>query len=323
MPHDSANSDRPPPPRPLWTLNDVTLRGGGRPRLECVSLEIHPGRTAVLGYSGAGKTSLLNLLVRFERPTAGTLCAEIPAEARLPLFWVPDNDGLWPHLTASEHLHSVSRDATHCRGLLDGFDLAALAPARPDRLSRGERSRLAVARALASEAVVLVMDEPLAHVDPARLGRYWDVLRAHCRERSTSLVFATHAPETAIAESDRVVCLKDGRLCYTGNVETLYRDPPSAELAAYLGPANWFDAGEAARWLEEPRPGRRCYRPEQLRIVGHAAGRLVVEAVRFCGSHAEVDVRHETDGAARRLFHRPAAHTLTPGDRVAVRVSEP
>gem|GEM_PF-181276 len=132
---------------PLWTLEDVTLDGRGRPRLERVSVSIPAGRVAVLGPSGSGKTSLLNLLVGYEKPDAGALRDEglgfrvrgetserdsshsspnaprnttdlrLPlADAQCstlnvqppPLFWSPPDYGLWPHLTVREHLLAVT-----------------------------------------------------------------------------------------------------------------------------------------------------------------------------------------------------------------------
>ena len=86
----------------LWKLDRVILNGTPEPRLEDLSLEISRGITAVVGHSGAGKTSLLNLLVGFEQPDRGSVLSELPAESgRLPLFWVPQNDGLWPHLSGT------------------------------------------------------------------------------------------------------------------------------------------------------------------------------------------------------------------------------
>lgn len=198
---------------PLWTLDRVTLHGRGRPRLNDVTLTIHPGVTAVIGYSGAGKTSLLNVLVGFEKADQGRIVKppeqtgmSVPPK-RLPLFGVPQNDGLWPHLTALEHLTAVApvllpplrrggaeNRTAYCDSLLAAFDLAHRADRRPDQLSQGERARLSVARAIASHAAVLVMDEPLAHVDPARLGNYWNVLSEHGRATDTSLTIATHSP---------------------------------------------------------------------------------------------------------------------------------
>ena len=102
-------------PSALWKLDNVSLVGSGVPRLDGLSLEIHPGVTAILGPSGAGKTSLLNLLVGYERPDEGTVfhAGNLPQVANLrevhslPVYWVPQGGGLWPHLTAEEHLRLV------------------------------------------------------------------------------------------------------------------------------------------------------------------------------------------------------------------------
>src|SRR5213595_1285740 len=94
---------------PLWTLSQVSL---GPARLEGISLAIEHGVTAIIGWSGAGKTSLLNLLVGFERPDRGAITGA-PRVA-----WVPQNGGLWPHCTAREHLEIALRssDSRHPQG---------------------------------------------------------------------------------------------------------------------------------------------------------------------------------------------------------------
>ena len=92
----------------LWRLDSVSLPGRRGPRLDRVCLEIQPGVTVVLGQSGVGKTSLLNILVGFERPSAGQVefLATVPKD-RLPMFWLPPHHGLWPHLSVREHLLTV------------------------------------------------------------------------------------------------------------------------------------------------------------------------------------------------------------------------
>jgi ABC-type multidrug transport system ATPase subunit len=307
---------------PLWRLNDITLRGVGRARLDRVSLEILAGSTAVIGYSGAGKTSLLNLLVEFERPDGGVVEFLQPTNrSQLPLFWVPQSDGMWPHLTVVEHLTTVlppDVSATAADELLSAFDLSPLRDARPDRLSQGERSRVAVARALASHAAVLVMDEPLAHVDPARAGTYWNVVRDHCRATASSLVLATHSPEMVLREAARVVCLADGRVVFAGNVADLYHQPPSAELARFLGPINWFSPAEAAAWLAMSVTSDIFFRPERCLIVRSNSGYHVVLSSRFAGSVAEAELADERAGQIKTLYHRPTGDELRPGDRVVV-----
>ena len=342
----------------LWSLDAVSLSGRRVPRLDRVTVEIPRGVTAVLGPSGAGKTSLLNVLVGFECPSSGRVDFRAASnKGRLDVFWSPPSQGLWPHLTVREHLQTVT-SAGNVDELLGRFDLGALADARPGSLSLGERSRLSVARALASSASVLVMDEPLAHVDESRVGSYWKVIREQCVSADTSLVFATHSPEAALREASQVLCLTDGKLSYSGSVRDLYEEPSSPELAAMLGPYNWLTAEEADRWfaelaidhvgaetfspnangvgaLESQSPTRAhaagvaakrrggetlCIRPERLGVEASSNGSLKVEAARFAGSSAEVDLVDECGGVRRTFVHRPARPTLKTGDRVLLKM---
>lgn len=304
----------------LWRLNGVSLGEGSSLRLREITLDIRPGVTAVLGCSGAGKSSLLNLLVGFERPTRGGLAPALPG-GRLPLYWAPQNGGLWPHLTARRHVELARPEgepAGRVEEMLEAFEIGAKAGSRPGELSQGERSRLALARGLMAGAAVLVIDEPLANVDATRAARLWRLIRDRVAAAGASLVYATHSPQMVIGEADRVVCLKEGRLLYEGEVETLYRRPPSREAAECLGEANWFEPGEARLWLGcEAAP--RCLRPEQVGVRRAESGPLVVTGSRFKGAVAEVEVRHEASGAVRPFTHRPAGNGLRAGDRVIIK----
>ena len=302
----------------LWSLDAVSLSGRRVPRLDCVTVDIPRGVTAVLGQSGAGKTSLLNVLVGFESPSSGRLeCRQTAKKGGLGVFWSPSSYGLWPHLTVREHFHSVTREE-RTEELLSGFDLDTLADARPGSLSLGERSRLSVARALASGASALVMDEPLAHIDEARVGSYWKVIREHCAANDTSLVFATHSPEVALREAFHALCLTDGTLSYSGPVSDLYERPSSPELATMLGPCNWLTIEEASCWLGETES--RCIRPERLGVEVSSSGSLKVEAARFAGASGEVDLVNERDGSRKTFIHRPVGPTLKTGDRVLLKL---
>ncbi len=298
----------------LWKLEGVSL---GR-RLRDLTLSIESGVTAVLGHSGAGKTSLLNLLVGFEKLDTGKLAAGFNRGThRIPLFWAPPDGGLWPHLTVAEHITAVS-DANTNRWL-EEFDLTNRRDSHPDTLSAGEKARLSVARALAADAAVLVMDEPLAHVDPSRVGKYWHVVRDHLRASGTSLVFATHSPRSVLAEAQRVICLREGRMQYDGDVESLYWQATSADLATCLGEANWLEPDAARLWLHRDEPAARCFRPEQISVQPDAQSPLVVESSSFQGAVAEVEVRHEPTGSVRTFYHRPACNHLARGTRIALK----
>jgi ABC-type multidrug transport system ATPase subunit/sugar lactone lactonase YvrE len=311
---------------PVWKLNQVTLSGRPRPRLADVSLEIGPGLTAVLGHSGAGKTSLLNLLVGFERPDSGTISESIERSSdRLPLYWCPPGDGLWPHLAAAQHVLAVlppgSNSQTKTAELLAAFNLADKTGSYPDQLSQGECSRLTLVRAVASDARVLVLDEPLVHVDPAGSRKFWEPLRRYCGEESrTAVVFSTHSPEVVLREAQQVICLSEGRAVYSGSVQQLYYDPPNADLAWCLGPANWIGEGDIRTWLAGHTAGRRCYRPEEVAAQPATDSPLVVKSTSFSGSVAELELLDERTGNTQRVFHRPAGNLLAAGQRVVLHV---
>jgi ABC-type multidrug transport system ATPase subunit len=203
----------------LWQLTEVTVPGRGRPRLDQVSVDIPSGVTAVVGASGAGKTTLLNLLVDFERPASGMVTRmESSDKRRLPVFWAPPGHGLWPHLTVRNHVASImpNRANGQVEALLRAFDLESLSAAYPATLSQGERDRLALARAIASDAHILVLDEPLAHLPIEAAQRYWSQLQAACVERKISIVMATHDASLAERESDWTIRLDNGRLVSAG-----------------------------------------------------------------------------------------------------------
>ena len=303
----------------IWTLEQVTLGRDPRPRLRDVTLGIPAGVTAVLGPSGSGKTSLLNLLVEFEKPDTGTVRRSGPT-ATLPVFWVPPDDGLWPQWTVREHLTRVAPAGSDVAGLLAAFDLESVAEARPERLSQGESSRVALARALASGAPVLVLDEPLVHLEAARGARSLAGLRDWIAAHQTSVVFSTHAPETALLLAEHAICLDEGRVVYAGPLRPLYDAPETAELAWSLGPVNWFDPAEGALWLGEPTA--QSLRPERLRIESAADGPLVVMSERFAGAVAEVELQHPATGQHRRVWHRPTGGALGRGERVILRVEK-
>ncbi len=223
----------------LWTLNGVTLRGRQRPRLNAVSCEIRSGITAVVGDSGAGKSSLLNLLVGFERPDAGEVtCHFVPAAGQLAVFWIPPGNGLWSHLSVRQHLEIVQPTGSNrpesIGQLLDQFDLRSLERALPDDLSQGEQARLAMTRALASRAAVLVLDEPLVHTSLLRQPAYWRAVRDYCTQHTTSLILASHDLETIAREADQLLIFDAGHLAYSGPPELSPQPVADAAVAEML-----------------------------------------------------------------------------------------
>lgn len=309
----------------LWRLERVTLQGRPQPRLDDVTLDVPAGVTAVLGPSGAGKSSLLSLLVGFETPGSGRIIRCQPAATgQADLFWGPPDDGLWPHLTVREHLTTVApagTSAARIDGLLKDFDLAALVNARPERLSLGERSRLNVVRALATEASILVLDEPLSHVEAGRQVRFWQALRRKLQQSGSHLVFATHDREAVLREAANVICLEAGRPTYAGSVAELYHRPPSLDLAELLGPANWLDGSDRTRWLGDSLSERHpCIRPESLVVEAESDGPCELLGSQRLGQYCESRVRQDGQNLEIRLLHRVPERPLDAGGRVRLRL---
>jgi iron(III) transport system ATP-binding protein len=306
---------------PLWRVDGVVVKGATRPRLSCDGLQIQPGITAVLGESGAGKSTLLNLLVGFDRPDAGTLRAVLPADpARLELFWAPQNEGLWPHLTGAEHVSTVRGSTTESTAaLLQSMELDGLEARHVADLSVGEQSRLAIARAVAADAAVTVLDEPFAHVDRARRGLLWQRVVARAKSTSSSLVFATHSPRMVLGYAARVVLLRDGAVIAEGAVDALYWHPATPAIAEALGPVNWLAAGEAAVWLPGGAEDRN-YRPCELQLeAADADAPLRVEREQFGGEVSEVTLVHVASGR-QRCFHLLPGIQLPSGSPVRLSV---
>lgn len=209
--------------------------------LHGLGLEIASGeQVAVIGPSGAGKTTLLHLLACALRPSAGQVLLDgqdpwsLPARhlqrLRGDLFLAPQvpplpprqrvvtavlagrlpHQGLWASLRSLVYPTGIAQaDAALAR-----FDLSDKLFARVDRLSGGERQRVGLARALLSQARLLLVDEPLSALDPARAGQAVETLVAAARERGATLVTTLHDVPVALQHFPRIVGLREGRLAF-------------------------------------------------------------------------------------------------------------
>ncbi|MFP6768092.1 MAG: hypothetical protein VB859_07975, partial [Planctomycetaceae bacterium] len=198
------------------------------------------------------------------------------------------------------------------------FDLVERTGARPPELSAGESSRLSIARGLAAGARVLVADEPLVHVDPARLPCYWSEMIEDCNRQNTSLVFSTHAPEQALRHADRVVGLCEGRVIADGNTLELYRMPPSREAAECLGPVNWFTAEQAIAWELATEATEFGVRPRDLLVIPDDSGPVEVVGSREVGATRDTRLRLLSSGTSRTITH--LADTPAPIEHQRIRL---
>lgn len=227
-------------------IRDLRYERSSAFRLGPLSLSLASGsRTAFVGPSGCGKTTLLRCLAGLETPAGGTLRfdgelifgegADTPPEQRRIGFVFQDG-ALWPHKSAIAQIRFVapSLGRRGARELLAQVGLEGKEKRRPSQLSGGERQRLALARALAGEPRVLVLDEPLASVDVHLRNELALLVRRVAEERSLTVLVVTHDRDEALAMADDVVVLRDGQLVESGSAVDLLRAPETSFAASFL-----------------------------------------------------------------------------------------
>jgi molybdate transport system ATP-binding protein len=183
-------------------------------RLE-VSLELSARTTALYGPSGAGKTSLLEVIAGLRAPTAGRIelhgrdVTHLPPRLRR-VGYVPQDDALFPHMTVRQNIFYASKENHHA--VIDVLELAPTLERSVRQLSGGERKRVALARALLSDPEVLLLDEPLSGVDIALRDRVLDYLMRVRDEFPIPTVYVTHQMEEVEAICEELVLLDRGRV---------------------------------------------------------------------------------------------------------------
>ena len=208
-----------------------------------VALAADAETLALVGPSGSGKTTVLRAMAGLVRPTRGRISSngtlwfdsrgkvDLRPEQRA-VGYVPQEYALFPHLSVEKN---VAFAGGKPRGLLERLGIAGLAKAKPAELSGGERQRVALARALARRPEVLLLDEPMAALDPHTRGRVRTELRALLRELGLPAILVTHDFVDAAAVADRIAVLVQGRIVQRGTAEDLIAAPSSSFVAELAG----------------------------------------------------------------------------------------
>ncbi len=208
----------------------VSASRGGRPVLRNVSIDIRAGETvALVGRSGSGKTTLLRLINRLSEPDSGQVIvhgrpatAWDPIELRRTTGYVIQDAGLFPHMTVAANIALVPRLLRWSAGtiaarvdellLMVGLDPAEFAARWPDQLSGGQRQRVGLARALAANPSLLLMDEPFGAIDAITKSELHEEFKRLQSLLGRAVVLVTHDISEAFALADRVAVLHDGQI---------------------------------------------------------------------------------------------------------------
>jgi sulfate transport system ATP-binding protein len=281
------------------TVVEVNKQFNGHVALEDVSLSIAAGSlTALLGPSGSGKSTLLRVIAGLEQPDSGRVLIEDvdvtnqPARRR-GIGFVFQHYAAFKHMTVWDNvafgLQIRRRKRSEIKGrvseLLELVQLTPFAKRYPAQLSGGQRQRMALARALAVEPRVLLLDEPFGALDARVRKELRDWLRRLHDEVHVTTIIVTHDQEEAMEVADQIALLHEGRIEQVGAPRDLYDNPANEFVMGFVGPVNRI--GQA---LVRPRDVAVALEPgdgEEAMVerVVHLGFEVRVELVRHDGEH--------------------------------------
>ncbi|MDJ0961204.1 MAG: ABC transporter ATP-binding protein [Acidimicrobiia bacterium] len=324
--------------------HQLVKRFGENLALDHFELEVAPGQIlSLLGPSGCGKTTALRIIAGFEDPDSGSLAIDgvtvvdpavnLPPERRR-VGMVFQDYALFPHMTVAGNVGfglQPQPDAGRIAEVLELVGLATHSDRMPHELSGGEQQRVALARALAPRPALILLDEPFSNLDAGLRDRMRRDVRHILKDAGTTAVFVTHDQEEALATSDVVAVMREGRVLQTDTPQRLYRSPVDPWVADFVGDGEFFDGTADIGFVETPLgtfPQTTTLRgavtvmvrPEWIHPTRSGGGRAVVVDQEFYG-HDQLIVLELPDG--RRVNSRVGASpTFVIGDRADVGIDE-
>ena len=341
----------------ILELDQLTHRYGDELAVDDVSFELDEGElVALLGPSGCGKTTIVQAIAGHVQPTAGRVVlrdrdvsGEPPENRHVGVVF--QQSTLYPHMTVSENVAygltargiEPNQREERVSEYLELVDLSEQWDAYPSELSGGQQRRVEVARALAPQPDVLLLDEPLSALDRQLRVRLREEIARIQNETGVTTLFVTHDQEEAMALADRLIVMNDGRVSGSGTPRTLYGSPPTPFVASFLGRSNTFPATVVAQQPPTLRVGTHeltvsnqeitvsegtsvtCHvRPDALSVTspGRTGGNSTalslageVVAVADVGRRYDVKIRTERSG---EFVVEASECPPEPGDEVTV-----
>ena len=267
----------------ILSLRDLSCILGGRKVVDAVNLNVTAGEiVCLLGHSGRGKTTSLRLAGGLETPSDGEVLLDgvrvsspdhvLPPEKRGIGFLFQDY-ALFPHLTLAENikfgLRGMAHDSAKKRidDMLDAVGLTGYEARYPNMLSGGEQQRAALARALAPNPRLVLMDEPFSNLDPQLRDNMRDLTVRVLAENGAAALIVTHDAADALRMADRIAVQRAGRIVQTDRPENIFNRPIDVETAEIFGPVNLMAATQHDGGLSCALGILRCqhlHRPAKL-----------------------------------------------------------
>ena len=308
----------------------IELSYGTAKVLRDITLAVEPGEFfALLGPSGSGKSTLLRLIAGFNQHQAGRLLIGGRDVTGIPPWkrnvgMVFQNYALWPHMTVAQNVafgleeRRLPRDEVRRRSdaALELVGLTGYGARRPNQLSGGQQQRVALARTLAIEPQVLLLDEPLSNLDAKLRAQMRRELLSLHRRLGITTIFVTHDQEEALTICDRIAVLDQGAIQQIGTPVELFDRPANRFVAQFVGSVNLFEGAirsvDGRRMFASPSLGEYvlpaalgagdkprvelAFRPHAVGLNATAAGddlemRGVIEGAEFLGEFVRYEVR--------------------------------
>jgi putrescine transport system ATP-binding protein len=340
-------------------IREVVKDFGGFKAVDRVSLDIARGEIfALLGSSGCGKSTLLRMLAGFEGLTAGQIVLDGQDLAGLPPYQRPINMmfqsyALFPHLTVWDNIafglrrEGLAKEqvAARVEAMLKLVQLGSFARRKPHQLSGGQQQRVALARSLAKQPLLLLLDEPLGALDKKLREETQIELVNIIEQVGVTCVMVTHDQEEAMTMASRIAIMSEGRLLQVGPPGEIYETPTSRFVADFIGNVNLMDgtlvvdepdhvvidSADCRHWVGHGISGSEgmaltvALRPEKIHVSRHAPSEEfnrvqgTIKEMSYFGSFTVYHIALASGAvlkASQANTQRHREHELTWGDTV-------
>ena len=340
-------------------IENVALHFGATQVLRDINLKVEPGEFfALLGPSGSGKSTLLRLIAGFNRNQAGRVLIDGRDVSAVPPWqrnvgMVFQNYALWPHMTVAQNIAFGLEERRlptadikrRVAAVVELVELNGLEQRRPGQLSGGQQQRVAIARTLAIEPQLLLLDEPLSNLDAKLRLQTRQELKKLQRRLNITTLFVTHDQEEALTTCDRIAVLDQGVIQQVGTPLALFDHPQNRFVSQFIGSTNLFAgqflAGDTGPSFASPalgllalpsvlvapsEPSEIAFRPHAVRlcsaeqppVAGHLQLSGVVHHQEFLGAFLRYEVRVGSALVLADQAHVCGQPSLPPGTAVSL-----
>lgn len=284
----------------MLEINNISFAYSDTPVLEEVSFTIAKGQnTAIIGESGCGKSTLLKLIYGLYDLNNGEITYNgnfilgpkynvVPGEDYIK-YLAQDFD-LMPYITVEENVGKFlsnmfpAEKKARVQELLDMVEMTAFAKVKAQFLSGGQQQRVALARVLALEPEIILLDEPFSQIDSFRKNALRRNLFRYLKEKGITCVIATHDSTDALSFSDETIVIQNGKIVAKGESKIIYENPANKYIASLFGEVNELRLSQLIA-LEGDEDTSLLLYPHQLKVVDSGVMQVVVKQCYFKGSH--------------------------------------